>query len=286
MYDVSIFTLLSSNDEHYKFRENKTINIVEKIGEGSIGLVFLLDNGHVLKIYKNSIESLTKLKESRSILPEPNENREIQLFFKIIRYKIKGVGIVQPYSLGTISKEFVFDNVVIKKGTYFSVLPFYEKINRDVLVKYNLLDLIKEIIESELNIEKYLQVFHLDIKLENLVLNNGKLMLIDYNLTKSISSGDMALNTNHFNTDKNCKLKLIPLYYIFLLIISLLFNTKKVYFNDSVLINYLFILSKKLKSCIYLIIYNGLSLKYEILGFKRRFLYTCVCDKEEKKNDN
>jgi serine/threonine protein kinase len=285
MYDVSIFTLLSSNDEHYKFRENKTIKIVEKIGEGSIGLVFLLDNGHVLKIYKNSVASLTKLKESHSILPKPNENREIQLFFKIIRYKIKGVGIVQPYSLGTISKEFVFNETIIKNGTYFSVLPFYEKINRDVLVKYNLLDLIKEIIESELNIEKHLQVFHLDIKLENLVLNNGKLMLIDYNLTKSISSGDMALDTNHFNTDKNCKLKLIPLYYVFLLVISLLFNTKKVYFNDYVLVNYLFILSKKLDSCIYLIIYNGLALKYEILGFKRRFLGCGVCEKKEKKDN-
>ena len=132
--------------------------------------------------------------------------------------------------------------------------------------------MITEIIQSEINLEKYLNVFHLDIKIENLVIHNEKLMLIDYNLTKSITYENMPINTNHFNTDKNCKLKLIPLYYIFLLIISILFKTKKIYINDTLLINYLCILSQKLNNDMYTIIYNGLALKYDITEFNKKFL--------------
>ena len=282
MYNISIFTLLSNDQETYKVREEKKVKIVEKIGEGSNSFVYKLNNDHVIKIYKNSIAGSTQLIESDSIIPSSNENREIQLFFKIIKYNIDEFGIVKPHCLGIINEDFILDDNNIKKGTYFSILPFYNKINRDILIKYNLCDLFNEIIESELIIEKYLQVYHLDIKIENLVQYNDKLMLIDYHLSKSINSGDMPVNTHHFNTDKNIKLKLIPLYYVFLLIISLLFNSKKIYYNNNVLINYLYILSKKMTSNIkcnlYSMIYNGISLKYDTSGFYRKYLF----EKKEK----
>lgn len=277
MYNISIFTLLSNDQETYKVRKEKKVKLVEKIGEGSNSFVYKLDNDHVIKIYKNSIAGSTQLIESDSIMPSSNENREIQLFFKIIKYNIDEFGIVKPFCLGIINEDFILDDNNIKKGTYFSILPFYNKINRNILIKYNLCDLFNEIIESELIIEKYLQVYHLDIKIENLVQHNDKLMLIDYHLSKSINSGDMPVNTHHFNTDKNIKLKLIPLYYVFLLIISLLFNSKKIYYNNNVLINYLYILSKKMTSntkCnMYSMIYNGISLKYDTLGFYRKYLF-------------
>lgn len=268
---VDLFTLMSNSDKYIK-HDSLKIKIKEKVGEGSSGLAFLLENGDVLKIYKNSVAGSAKLIESNSILPVENENREIQLFFKIIKFKINEVGIVKPLSLGIVYNEFVFEDTVICKDTYYSILPFYEKVSKGILVKYNLYNLILEIINSELSIEKYLKVFHLDITLENLVRHKGKLMLIDYNLTKSISAGEYSVNTNHFNTEETCKLKLIPLYYIFLLIISLLFNTKKIYFNDKLLVNYLYILSKKLKMKVYSLIYNGLSLKYDVLVFYRKFI--------------
>ena len=267
-----VFTLLSNNNELYKTKEKKHIHIIEKIGEGSHGIVFLIENNHVIKIYKNSIAGLTKLKESTSILPDECENREIQLFFKIIQYNIKHENIIQPYSIGIISNELLHNDIIIKKGTYYSIMPYYKKLEKNSLIKYNLIDMITEIIQSEMNLEKYLNVFHLDIKMENLVIHNEKLMLIDYNLTKSITYENMPINTNHFNTDKNCKLKLIPLYYIFLLIISILFKTKKIYINDTLLINYLFILSQKLNNDMYTIIYNGLALKYDISEFNKKFL--------------
>ena len=277
MYNISIFTLVSIDQETYKVRREKQIKLTEKIGEGSNSFVYKLNNEHVIKIYKNSIAGSTQLIESDSIMPSSNENREIQLFFKIIKYNIDESGIIKPFCMGIINEDFILDDNNIKKGTYFSILPFYNKIDRNILIKYNLCELLNEIIESELIIEKYLQVYHLDIKIENLVQYNNKLMLIDYHLSKSINSGNMAVNTNHFNTDKNIKLKLIPLYYIFLLIISLLFNSNKIYYNNNVLINYLYILSKKMsgniKCNMYSIIYNGISLKYDTLGFYRKYLF-------------
>ena len=277
MYNISIFTLVSNDQETYKVRREKQIKLTEKIGEGSNSFVYKLNNEHVIKIYKNSIAGSTQLIESDSIMPSSNENREIQLFFKIIKYNIDESGIIKPFCMGIINEDFILDDNNIKKGTYFSILPFYNKIDRNILIKYNLCELLNEIIESELIIEKYLQVYHLDIKIENLVQYNNKLMLIDYHLSKSINSGNMAVNTNHFNTDKNIKLKLIPLYYIFLLIISLLFNSNKIYYNNNVLINYLYILSKKMsgniKCNMYSIIYNGISLKYDTLGFYRKYLF-------------
>lgn len=282
MYNISIFTLLSNHQKTYKVREEKKVQLIQKIGEGSNSFVYKLDNDHVIKIYKNSIAGSTQLIESYSIMPSSNENREIQLFFKIIKYNIDELGIVKPFCMGIINEDIILDDNNIKKGTYFSIIPFYNKIDRNILIKYNLCDLLNEIIESELIIEKYLQVYHLDIKIENLVQYNNKLMLIDYHLTKSINNGNIPINTNHFNTDKNIKLKLIPLYYIFLLIISLLFNSKKIYYNNKVLINYLYILSKKmtneLKCNMYSIIYNGISLKYDTLGFYRKYLF----EKKEK----
>jgi len=268
---VDLFTLMSNSDKYIK-HDSLKLKIKEKIGEGSLGLVFLLENGDILKIYKNSVAGSAKLIESKSILPEKNENREIQLFFKIIKFKINEEGIVKPLSLGIVYNELVFEDTVICKDTYYSILPFYEKVSKEILVKYNLYDLILEIINSELSIEKYLRVYHLDITLENLVMYDDKLMLIDYNLTKSIGSGEQSVNSNHFNTDERCKLKLIPLYYIFLLIISLLFNTKKIYFNDKLLVNYLYILSKKLKKNVYSLIYNGLSLNYDVVTFYSKFI--------------
>ena len=71
MYNISIFTLLSNDQETYKVREEKRIKLVEKIGEGSNSFVYKLDNDHVIKIYKNSIAGSTQLIESDSIcIPE------------------------------------------------------------------------------------------------------------------------------------------------------------------------------------------------------------------------
>ena len=97
-------------------------------------------------------------------------------------------------------------------------------------------------------------------------------MLIDYNLIKSVSQGEKEIGSTHFGTETDCKLKYIPLYYIFLLIIYILFNNKNIYYNDRLIINYLYILSKKINEEVYRIIYNGLTRKFDTSNFYNFFI--------------
>jgi hypothetical protein len=67
--------IINSNNDNYIKNKTKKLNIKKKIGEGSYGLVFLLDNEHVIKIFKNSTLSNTKLNETNYLIPLKNENR-------------------------------------------------------------------------------------------------------------------------------------------------------------------------------------------------------------------
>jgi len=268
---IHLIPLLSYKDS-CTTHEKKQIKIIKKIGEGANSIVFLLKCNNILKIYKNSLAGKTILNETNSILPKLNENREIQLFFKIVNQDISHNNIVRPLCLGIIAENFMFNNVNYKKNTYYSILPYYEPLSKEIIIKYNLKKLIKEIIETELNLEKFLNVFHLDITLENLVICNNKIMLIDYNLIKSTSCSEKEIGSTHFGTEHDCKLKFVPLYYIFLLIIYILFNNKNIYYNDRLIINYLYILSKKINEEVYRIIYNGLTRKFDTNNFYNIFI--------------
>ena len=268
---INIIPLLSYN-ETCVLHEKKQIELIKKIGEGANSVVFLLKCGNILKIYKNSIAGKTILNESNDILPKPNENREIQLFFKIVNEDISHNNIVRPLCIGIIADDFTFEDTTFSLKTYYSILPFYESITKEILVKYNLDKLIDEIIETEMNLEEILNVFHLDITLENLVLCDGKIMLIDYNLIKSTKYGDLEIGSNHFGTEDDCKLKYVPVYYIFLLVIYILFNNKNIYYNDKLLVNYMYILKKKLKDETFRKICNGLSQKFDTKNFYNIFI--------------
>ena len=67
-------------------------------------------------------------------------------------------------------------------------------------------------------------------------------------------------------------LKYIPIYYIFLLVIYILFNNKNIYYNDKLLVNYLYILKKKLKDETFRKICNGLSQKFDTKNFYNIFI--------------
>lgn len=268
---IKIIPLLSYYDTCV-IHEKKEIEIIKKIGEGATSVVFLLKCGNIMKIYKNSLAGKTLLKESEEILPRNNENREIQIFFKIVKEDISHNNIVRPLCIGVIANTFTFEEHTFNLKTYYSILPFYESITKEILIKYNLDNLIDEIVETEMNLEEVLKVFHLDITLENLVLCKGKIMLIDYNLIKSIDYGDVPIGSNHFGTEDDCKLKYIPIYYIFLLVIYILFNNKNIYYNDKLLVNYLYILKKKLKDGTFRKICNGLSQKFDTKNFYNIFI--------------
>ena len=67
--------ILKSN--HIDYKENKyvTINVKNKLEEGSYGIVFMLENDHVIKFFKNSTSKNTLFEESNNLIPIKNENR-------------------------------------------------------------------------------------------------------------------------------------------------------------------------------------------------------------------
>ena len=59
--------ILKSDNIEYEENKYKQLKFVKKIGEGSYGLVFLLDNNHVIKIFKDSTLNNTILNERRDV---------------------------------------------------------------------------------------------------------------------------------------------------------------------------------------------------------------------------
>ena len=72
--------ILKSSHNYYIENKIKKVNIINKLGEGSYGIVYQLDNEHVIKIFKNSTVDNIKTNENSYLLPIKNENREL-LFF-------------------------------------------------------------------------------------------------------------------------------------------------------------------------------------------------------------
>ena len=101
--------ILRSNDKEYDENKMKKIIIKKKIGEGNYGLVFLLTNNHVIKIFKNSTLNNTILNESSFLLPIKNENRELIFYYKYINNKKESNFIINLYAIGLI-KDTLIDN--------------------------------------------------------------------------------------------------------------------------------------------------------------------------------
>jgi hypothetical protein len=78
---LKIYILRSSNNNYIE-NKYKKIKIIKKIGEGSYGLVFLLNNDHVIKIFKKSTIKNTILNDYVTLAKNSKENgrfQEIQL---------------------------------------------------------------------------------------------------------------------------------------------------------------------------------------------------------------
>jgi predicted Ser/Thr protein kinase len=74
--------IIKSNSDEYIENKIKKINVKENIGEGSYGVVFLIQNEHVIKIFKNSTLHNTILDESNYLIPIKNENRDCSKSFR------------------------------------------------------------------------------------------------------------------------------------------------------------------------------------------------------------
>ena len=115
----------------------------------------------------------------------------------------------------------------------------------------------------------------MDIKIENLVMNdNNELMLIDFGLIKNIDSKTKYINKYNYNIwpKKPCDINKIPVYSIFILIVSLLVHEKYLYSSKNNFFNILKDKLDKLDKNIFFLFNKGLSLEYDSKKFKKKFL--------------
>lgn len=279
--NVSVLILIAS-EKQSEFEEytNYNITINKKIDEGASGKIYMMENGQIIKLYKNSIAGFTDFQESDELMPRSKENREIPIFLKIIKDKDnKYKNIIAPFALGLIKHDFIINNEIIRKNTYFSLMPYYDLIKKHNLHKYSILDLLYKIAKAENLLEKYFNIIHCDINMRNIVIEKDKFMLIDYEMIKTIK--DTVINTKGrsklWPKDK-CQMDKLPVYSIAVMIVGMLIGTSVYSLNNKEIMDKL---RDKINKNEYEYLYNCLYLKYNSFQLINKLLNKKV---KEKKN--
>lgn len=270
--------ILKSSHIDYTEQKYKKIIIKKKIGEGAYGVVFLIQNDHVIKIFKNSTQSNTILDESNYLIPLKNENRELIFFFKYINQENNEKNyIVNLYAIGTI-KDKIIDNLnIIDFNSYFIILPlctpFYDKykiFNRSLIEEKNgiifTLNVMKRLLEISQYLETKYNLINLDFKLNNFMFskkNNdlNNLIMLDFSIVKKNTKKKYNINNKYYIWPNGSNLiENIPSYSICINGLELLFGYDNIFHLSNNLNNYLKIIKDKNKN-VYNIFNNGLIIK-------------------------
>ena len=215
--------ILCSNHKYYKNDKFTKIHILKKIGEGSYGIIFLLDNNHVIKIYKKSnynnenIYSNKFYKESSELIPLENENRELGFFIKYLNDNDKQVNnnfknfIIDIYAIGIIKDKIIYNNTIININNYFIILPLcYPLYNIYKIYNIPLIDTIygfditikimKRFLEISHYLENNLNIYNIDLRINNFMINNT---MYSNNLIKNKLINIELLNIYKLNNNEN-----------------------------------------------------------------------------------
>jgi hypothetical protein len=128
LFSISVNILLSKNNSLFSEDKDLKLNITKDIGEGSYGKVFEFNDQYAIKIFKDcTIGNINLSSNQESILPESNENRELQFYFEMLKKNKKNNSlsinyILQPYAIGYTTQEFFYKKK-FDKNTYFVILP-------------------------------------------------------------------------------------------------------------------------------------------------------------------
>jgi len=233
--------ILKSNNSNYIEGKNKKLNIKNKIGEGSYGIVYMLDNQHVIKIFKNSTTNNTILNETNYLIPLKNENRELIFYYQ---YKSNNNYIITLYAIGIIKDKFIDDKIEL--NSYFIILPycipFYNMYNfwNKPLINDSLgIDFTVNVMRRLTEISKFLETkyeyIYLDFKLNNFMfskksLDLDDLVMIDFSiLKKKVKNKRYDINKKYYlwPNGNNIVLENIPAYSISINGLELLFGHNK-----------------------------------------------------------
>lgn len=294
-FNLETFILKSSHKDYIE-NEYKNILVKNKIGEGSYGIVFLIENDHIMKIFKNSLFNKTILTESNYLIPIKNENRELIFYYKYINDKKENNYIINLYSIGLIKNEIKDKTKNITNifgyNSYFIILPlcqsFYNiyNINNIPLIDKNngiafTLLVMKRLGEIAYFFEKKYNLINLDFKLSNFMfttknnyLNNlNNLVMLDFSIIKKNNKKKYIIEKKYYiwpNLYNNILIETLPSYSICINGLELLFGHNNILNlpDDNKINKYLKIIEKKNKN-IYKIFYDGLILKINTEKFMK-----------------
>lgn len=281
--------IIKSNHNNYKENTNKKIILKQNLGEGSYGLVFLLDNNHVIKIFKNSISTNILKNETNFLIPINNENRELLFYYKYIKSK-KMVNnyIINIYAIGIIKDIFEYNSILYNKNSYFIILPYcisfynnFNLYNSALLYKNNGLNFTLNVMKRLLQISEFLEnnynIVNIDFKLKNFMFpektkNLNNLIMIDFSIIKNKSKKKYSIENKYYiwPYNENVLLEYIPPYSICINGLELLFGYDEVMQlpNKNKMNYFLKNIEKKNKNA-HTIFYNGIVKKMNSNNFSK-----------------
>ena len=259
--------ILKSN--HIDYPENKSIKIYIKkfLDEGSYGLIFLIQNNHVIKLFKNSTQTNAILNESNYLIPTKNENRELIFFLNYINKLLNNNKyITEIYAVGIIKDIIMFNSIKLSVNNYFIILPLYIPFyniftiyNIPLIDKHNGLSFTLKIMERLLEIAFFLEtkynLINVDSKLSNYMFicndnNLNNLIMIDFSIIKKINLKKYNVTNKYYILPygNNLLIQHFPSYSVCINALELLFGYNKIReLPDSDKINYYLSIIKKKK---------------------------------------
>lgn len=251
---------------HSKFKNNQYYKIItkKKIGEGSYGHIYEINDQIVIKIFKYKTDLSATHTE---LIPSKKENRELNFFIQYIQKAIQNnTFIIHIYAIGLLKSSKW-------KEHYCLFLPYCLPLSK-LLKKYTInnskqgkiftLQIMKRLIEIELYLNKQYDVTNCDIKLNNFMIEKNKelhvknIIGIDFGLIKKRNSQLYTFHTKYFiwPYKKKITLDCLSSYSICINGMQLLFpKTNQIKDN---------LLSIKKDIDFYHIFYNGLILQVKV----------------------
>ncbi len=200
--------IIESKISKYKMNEIYELNIISKLGSGSYGVVFDIENNLVIKIFYNSILGRTCFEEKDCIIPYKNENRELAFYFKLMKENpLKHINnhMIAPLVIGYLKNDFSFtqkDN--FKKDSYFVIMPLcipfhkYYKIKNNPLIDVEdslpfINEFSKKVLGASIYMENKYNIINLDFKLTNIMY------LKDNTILDEFKNNDLENENNNEN---------------------------------------------------------------------------------------
>ncbi len=187
--------IIESKIGKYKTNQIYEINIINKLGSGSYGVVFDMENNLVIKIFYNSILGRTCFEEKECIIPYKNENRELSFYFKLMKENpMNHISnhVISPLVIGYIKNDLQYsqkDN--FKKDSYFVIMPLcipfhkYYKIKNNPLIDVEdslpfIREFTKKVLGASIYMENKFNIINLDFKLTNIMYIQNNTVLDEF----------------------------------------------------------------------------------------------------------